>query len=93
MLLVGCALLLSACARSAPKPERLRMNIKVGFDPTQPTVLCDIMETLGSDKGSTSGRARHDYTKYYSALFAKVRQEPQRRLRPGMPAVPAVSTE
>jgi hypothetical protein len=80
-LLVGCVLL-TGC-RSAPKPGP-RMNIKVGFDPTQPTLLCDIMETLGSDKGSTSGRARHDYTKYYAALFAKVRYEPLRIFEMGI---------
>ncbi len=80
-LLVACGLL--ADCRPAPKPGP-PMNINVGFDPTGPTLLCEIMETLGSDKGSTSGRTRHDYTKYYAALFAKVRYEPLRIFEMGI---------
>ena len=84
-LLPFTVLLLANCAACASRsPTRPKVDIKVGFDPTQATPLCALMEKLGSDKGNASGRGRHDYTTYYSALFARVRNEPLRIFEMGI---------
>lgn len=51
------------------------ITIPATFDPTRPTVLCEIMGRNGSDKGDKNNKGWHNYTTYYSALFESSKNE------------------
>ena len=50
-----------------------RMDINIEYDPSKPTLLCEIMEKYGSDKGAKNNNGWHNYTTYYSRLFEPIR--------------------
>lgn len=51
------------------------MNIFTEYNPTIPTVLCEIMGRNKSDKGSPQNNGWHNYTTYYHSLFFPVRSK------------------
>lgn len=69
---------------SGSKP---RIDIAATFDPRQPTPLCKIMKELGSDKGSPTGGNEHNYTTYYHAIFAPLRDQPLRIFEMGIGSI------
>jgi predicted O-methyltransferase YrrM len=68
-------------------PSNTYINIFAEFDVNLATPLCEIMEVYGSDKGNISngsGRDWHNYTKYYNAIFSKLRHAPLRLFELGL---------
>jgi hypothetical protein len=55
--------------------SKFDVNVEVSSIPTE---LCAIMEKYNGDKGSVSGLARHNYTRYYDPLFRPRKDEPLR---------------
>jgi hypothetical protein len=87
--LLSCFLASSlACStHPAPKSARHKINIRAGFDPTRITDLCELMEKSGSDKGWATAENRHNYTRYYSAIFARVRDDRLRIFEMGIGSI------
>lgn len=42
------------------------------------TDLCELLGKYGSDKGNATGTARHDYSRYYVAIFRPIRETTKR---------------
>ena len=49
-----------------------------------PTVLCELMGKYKSDKGNAENTARHNYTRYYDALFGPERTQVTRMFELGI---------
>jgi len=52
-----------------------------------PTDLCFIMSHYGSDKGHPDNNTWHTYTRYYSAVFSPVRNQPLRVFELGIGSI------
>lgn len=56
-----------------------RMPIQIHVEPADhATDLCVLMGLHGSDKGNVFNTARHDYTRYYHAVFSQIRESATR---------------
>jgi len=57
----------------------------IAYDIARPTMLCEIMERYGSDKGSRDTlNSHHNYTTLYDALFSAMRSNPLRVFELGL---------
>jgi len=75
---------LAGSVAAQAKGGKAKIDIAAEFDPRQPTPLCKLMEDFGSDKGSPRMGIAHNYTTYYYAIFAPVRDRSLRIFEMGI---------
>ena len=71
-------------AKGGKVKDKVKMDIRVEFDPRQPTPLCKLMKDFGSDKGSLFDVELHNYTTYYYAILSHLRDQPLRVFEMGI---------